>query len=697
MPNALATSASPYLKQHADNPVAWQPWGETAFAEARRRDVPVLVSIGYSTCHWCHVMAHESFEDADTAALMNAHFVCIKVDREEHPEVDAIYMDAVQALTGHGGWPLNAFTDADGRPFHALTYLPRPAWRKLLDHLAALWRDDRARIAAAAQQITAHLQDEAVAPGALPADLWSGLERNLARAWDGAAPGWSYGEAKAPKFPSSQVLPLLLDSGRAPALRQAELVLEAMQDAGIHERVGGGFHRYSVDRHWRLPHFEKMLYDNAQLIAAYARAALVLGRPDFMRTAVNAGDYLLRDLRVVEGGAFLGYASAEDADDPDGEGSFYAWPPAELAAALGAEAGAALAAAWDITPGARPASAHGHVEPIVSHIPHPRGTALARLAPDGDVQALRAAWEPHLPLLRARRAARPRPGRDDKVLTDQNGLALEAFAALGRFSGEARFTAACAELAALLMARHHADGLIRLPGAAGQPARPAYITDYGALVTGLCAAFDLLGDPRAGRRGRARRRRGLGAPARRRWRLLHHARGSHRPGPPRPRADRQRLAVRAEQPGAGLRAPRRADRPGPLARARRGRVLGQRRDRRAGPLGLRDAAARRRAGAARAAHRGGRRRRRRCAHRPAARRLPALHAAGPGDRAGGHLPRARPGPASRTGATSTSRRCCCASAPPACCRRATARPSRCACRRPAGGWWRRVRVLRKQP
>ncbi len=499
MPNALATSASPYLKQHADNPVAWQPWGESAFAEARRRDVPVLVSIGYSTCHWCHVMAHESFEDAQTAALMNAHFVCIKVDREEHPEVDAIYMDAVQALTGHGGWPLNAFTDADGRPFHALTYLPRPAWRKLLDHLAALWAGDRARIAKAAEQITAHLQDAGVAPGALPADLWSGLEQGLARAWDGAAPGWAYGEAKAPKFPSSQVLPLLLDSGRAPVLRQAELVLEAMQDAGLHERVGGGFHRYSVDRHWRLPHFEKMLYDNAQLIVAYARAGAALGRPDFTRTAVNAGDYLLRDLRVVEDGVFRGYASAEDADDPDGEGSFYAWPPAELAAALGAATGAALAAAWDITPGTRPTSAHGHLEPIVSHIPHPRGTALARLAPDGDVQALRASWEVHLPVLRARRAARPRPGRDDKVLTDQNALALEAFAALGRHCGdergEARFTAACSELAAVLMARHHADGLIRLPGAAGQPARPAYITDYGALVTGLCAAFDLLGEP----------------------------------------------------------------------------------------------------------------------------------------------------------------------------------------------------------
>jgi uncharacterized protein YyaL (SSP411 family) len=267
-----------------------------------------------------------------------------------------------------------------------------------------------------------------------------------------------------------------------------------MQDAGIHDRVGGGFHRYSVDRQWRLPHFEKMLYDNAQLIGAYAGAGVQLGRADFSRTAVNAGDYLLRDLRVLHEGRFLGYAAAEDADDPGGEGSFYAWSPAQLAATLGAETATRLAAQWDLSPGEPERGPHGHVDPVVSHIPHPRGADLKALAVGGDVQALRTSWEPHLPPLRAARATRPRPGRDDKVLTDQNALALEAFAALGRFTGEARFVDACRELAGVLVARHEADGLKRLvyPGHAG---RPAFITDYGSLVAGLLAAFDLLGEP----------------------------------------------------------------------------------------------------------------------------------------------------------------------------------------------------------
>jgi uncharacterized protein YyaL (SSP411 family) len=266
-------------------------------------------------------------------------------------------------------------------------------------------------------------------------------------------------------------------------------VLEAMQDAGIHDRVGGGFHRYSVDRKWRLPHFEKMLYDNAQLIVAYARAGVQLGRPDFLRTAVNAGDYLLRDLRVTTDGKFQGYAAAEDADDPGGEGSFYAWSPSQLTATVGEAAGKALMIQWDIMAGHAEHGPSGHAEPVVTHIPHPRGARLDTMAPDGDVQALRASWEPHLPVLRAARANRPRPGRDDKVLTDQNGLALEAFAVLGRLTGEERFITACRELAAIVIARHGVDGLKRTERLS------AFITDYGSSLTGLTAAFDLLGDP----------------------------------------------------------------------------------------------------------------------------------------------------------------------------------------------------------
>ncbi len=491
MPNLLSTSSSPYLRQHADNPVAWRPWGEEAFAEARRRDVPVLVSIGYSTCHWCHVMAHESFEDHATAELMNDMLVCVKVDREEHPEVDAIYMDAVQALTGHGGWPLNALTDHSGRPFYACTYLPTAAWQRLLRHLDELWRSDRAKVASAAAEITAHLTAAEPQGGALTAAVWERLAAVVGQTFDVENPGYAWNQERAPKFPPSQLLALQLASLRPDWSARAALVLEAMQDAGLHDRVGGGFHRYSVDRRWRLPHFEKMLYDNAQLIADYALAGRQLDRPDFMQSAVNAGDYLLRDLRVTAEGRFLGYAAAEDADDPDGEGSFYAWSPEQLRAALGDERAQQLIAAWDIRPGRRQAGHGGHSEPAVVHIPHPRGAQRgsdhASAAPG--LQAERAQWESVLPTLRAVRSTRPRPGRDDKVLTDQNALALEAFAVLGRLSGEERFVAACRELSVVLLARHAPAGLLRLPQ------RPAYITDYGSLVAGLAAAFDLLGDP----------------------------------------------------------------------------------------------------------------------------------------------------------------------------------------------------------
>ena len=470
MTNALANSTSPYLRQHAENPVAWQPWGEAAFAEARRRDVPLLVSIGYSTCHWCHVMAHESFEDAASAALLNARFVCIKVDREEHPEVDHIYMDAVQALTGHGGWPLNAFIDHQGRPFYACTYLPRPQWNQLGEHLSGLWHNDRDRIMGAATEITAHLQDDVSQPGDLPADLEARLAQQLGRAWDERNPGFGWNPQKAPKFPPNQFVNLAVGHPDAALREMGEAILEAMQDSGLHDRVGGGFHRYSVDAHWRLPHFEKMLYDNAQLIPAYIRH----GRSDFRQTAINAGDYLLRDLRIGDG-----YAAAEDADDPAGEGSFYAWSPQQLIDALGAADGETLARAWNVSPGERHVTSHGP-EPVVSHIPHPRGAG-----PVGD----RSAWEVDLPRLRSIRDARPRPSRDDKLLTDQNGLALEAFAWLGRLTGEPRFHAATRDLAAFIANRHTAAGLLRTSE------RPAYITDYGAAVCGLCAAFDLLGDP----------------------------------------------------------------------------------------------------------------------------------------------------------------------------------------------------------
>jgi len=490
MANALARSSSPYLRQHADNPVDWVEWGPEAFAQARRRDVPVLVSIGYATCHWCHVMAHESFEDAETAALMNSLFVNIKVDREELPEVDEIYMDAVQAIHGHGGWPLNAFVDPDGRPFYAGTYFPRDRWREVCTYLAGIWRTDRERLHQHAAELAQHLTSfSAARPASVPRDVAARVVAEVQRSYDADYPGFG----GAPKFPPSQWLVYAMSCGDAALRVKAEAILEAMQDSGLHDRVGGGFHRYATDRQWRVPHFEKMLYDQAQLAVAYALGHARTGRPDFSRTALAIGDYLLRDLRVSSPeGELLGYASAEDADDPGGEGSFYAWSPEALAQVLG-PAAARVQAAWDLAPGAPHVGPSGHMEPVTRHIPHPRAhdlEALARTQGYADAQGLRASWEEHLAPLRHARATRPRPIRDDKVLTDLNGLALSAFATLSRVLGSGRARDAAEELAGVLARRLTSAGLERLPG------RPAFITDYGHLALGLLDAHRALGKPK---------------------------------------------------------------------------------------------------------------------------------------------------------------------------------------------------------
>jgi uncharacterized protein YyaL (SSP411 family) len=392
----------------------------------------------------------------------------------------------------------------------------------------------------ASEQLATYLADEAATVGELPDDLWERFDRQLERSYQRDHPGYGAGRMQ---FPPSQILALLVGGGRPGWLTQAEAVLEAMQDAGIHDRVGGGFHRYSTQPDWRLPHFEKMLYDNAQLMGVYARAGVALARADFLRTAMATGDYLLRDLRVVHDGVFQGYACAEDADDAGGEGAFYAWSPQALVEILGQEDGTRLAAEWALYPGEPEPGAPGHPGPVLGHIPHPRGADLPAGEPG---QQRRAAWEIYFQKLREMRNQRPRPGRDDKVLTDQNALALEGYALLGRYTGEARFIAATRELAGVLIARQQSDGLNREiafdverpcdttsgpftkrvnphnvrsssdltsnvePRTSNAPSRlkrlvytkgsinvasPAYITDYGAMVAGLMAAFDLLGDP----------------------------------------------------------------------------------------------------------------------------------------------------------------------------------------------------------
>src|SRR3954471_15692923 len=339
--NRLAQESSPYLLQHAHNPVDWFPWGDDAFQKAKQEDKPILVSIGYAACHWCHVMERESFEDPDVAALMNEHFVPIKVDREERPDVDALYMDAVQAMTGHGGWPLNAFLTPDGVPFYAGTYYPPeprhglPSWRNVLDAIANAWETQREEIVDSSRGIVTRLQATAAleAPDAelAPATL-DGAVTTLKRSYDSEYGGWG----GAPKFPSASTIEFLLRRGE----RQMALhTLRRMAGGGIYDQIGGGFARYSVDARWIVPHFEKMLYDNALLVRAYLHAFQVSGESLFERVCRETLDWTLRELRQEEGG----FADALDADSEGEEGRFYAWTPEQVRAALPADlAGAAL-------------------------------------------------------------------------------------------------------------------------------------------------------------------------------------------------------------------------------------------------------------------------------------------------------------------------------------------------------------------
>lgn len=520
MSNRLSRSLSPYLRQHADNPVDWWEWSPEAFAEARRRNVPVLVSIGYATCHWCHVMAHESFEDPQTAALMNAAFVNIKVDREERPDVDSVYMDAVQAIHGRGGWPLHAFVDHEGRPFFAGMYFPRERWQAIVGHLGAAWHGDRAQVDQSARELTAHLRSLGERPKgeADLAELLTRFEAELTRRLDPLHPGLG----GAPKFPPSQVMAFQLHRHPEADVDSVH-ILEAMQDSGLHDRVGGGFHRYATDRIWRVPHFEKMLYDQAQLLECFTLAAARTGRQDFWDTANDIADYLTRDLAVRDAqGRFLGFASAEDADDPavpagpvgsvgpvsstgpvspiaaaghdrqsGREGGFYAWPPDQVRLALDvSESTERLVHDWDLHPGTPHLGPSGHPESVASHIPHPRAHDLEALARDRGMNAvdLRVSWRAHIPALRAFRDQRPRPLRDDKVLTDLNGLTLAGLATLARF--EPRHRETLHRLANAMTGRITTHRVERLDG------RDGYITDYGHLALGLVETFEVLGLPR---------------------------------------------------------------------------------------------------------------------------------------------------------------------------------------------------------
>ncbi len=477
--NRLARETSPYLLQHAHNPVDWYPWGEEAFARARAEDKPILLSVGYSACHWCHVMERESFENPDIAAVMNAGFVSIKVDREERPDVDHIYMQAVQSLTGHGGWPMTVFLTPDGTPFYGGTYFPpedrhgMPGFPRLLAALADAWRSRRAEVVQSGREITESLSqtDRLRRATTLLGDevlfsAFSGISSQFDEEWGGLG--------GAPKFPQPMIWEFVLRfvkrTGNPYAQRMVHTTLTRMARGGMYDQLGGGFARYSVDAHWMIPHFEKMLYDNAQLASLYLHAWLALGDPECRRVCEETLDYVLRDMTDPAGGFY----SAEDADSEGHEGKFYVWTEDEIRSVLGADADRALAY-WGVDRG-----------------PNFEGKSNLFLAGEPDPESI-------VPLRRRlleARAKRVRPGRDDKVLAAWNGLACRALAEAGRALGRADYVAAAVRNAEFLLTAMRRDGRLSRSWKNGEARLKGYLEDYAMVAAALIDVYEATFDRR---------------------------------------------------------------------------------------------------------------------------------------------------------------------------------------------------------
>jgi hypothetical protein len=448
--NRLADETSPYLLQHADNPVDWYPWGEEAFARARAEDKPILLSVGYAACHWCHVMEHESFEDEATARLMNERFVNVKVDREERPDVDSLYMEAVVALTGHGGWPMTVFLTPEGEPFFGGTYYPPeprhglPSFRQVLVAIAEAYREQRGDVGRQARALVEALEASArTRPSADPltSTILAEARRGLETGFDPRHGGWG----RAPKFPPASTLEFLLRAhartGDESVLAMVETTLDGMAAGGMYDLVGGGFHRYSVDAEWLVPHFEKMLYDNALLAPAYLHAWVVTGRERYREVVEETLDYVLRELRLPEGAL----ASSQDADTEGIEGLTFTWAPGE-----------------------------GAPEELL--LPFEHGRSVIRGELDADTRA-------RLFELRERR---PKPARDDKAIASWNGLALAALAEAGRRLDRADFIDAARALAAFLLGPlSDADGRLLRSRRGGRTSGTGYLDDYANVAHGL--------------------------------------------------------------------------------------------------------------------------------------------------------------------------------------------------------------------
>ncbi|MFI9816229.1 thioredoxin domain-containing protein [Saccharothrix variisporea] len=473
MTNRLASSTSPYLLQHAENPVDWHEWSPEAFAEARERDVPVLLSVGYAACHWCHVMAHESFEDQATAEYMNAHFVNVKVDREERPDVDAVYMAVTQALSGHGGWPMTVFLTPDGEPFYAGTYYPpvpgrgMPSFRQVLEAIDHAWREQGAEVRESAANIVSQLAFKPLPQSTVDAEVLSGAVVSLLGHFDRAHGGFG----GAPKFPPSMVLEFLLRhherTGSVEALSMARATCDAMAAGGLYDQLAGGFARYSVDAAWVVPHFEKMLYDNALLLRVYTHLSRRDPSPRYARVVRETAEFLLRTLATPEGG----FAASLDADTDGVEGLTYVWTPAQLAEVLGPVEGARAAVLYGVTE-----------EGTFEH-----GTSTLRMLGEPVPEITEA--------LLAAREQRPQPGRDDKVVTAWNGLAITALAEAGSVFGEPRWVEAAVRAASLLLDLHVVDGRLLRTSRAGVAGTAAgVLEDYGCFAEGLLALHQATGD-----------------------------------------------------------------------------------------------------------------------------------------------------------------------------------------------------------
>ena len=493
--NRLANETSPYLLQHAHNPVDWYPWGEEAFQKARDEDKPIFLSVGYSSCHWCHVMERESFENEEIAAMLNEHYVSIKVDREERPDVDEIYMSAVQRMTGSGGWPMSVFLTPELKPFYGGTYFPpedaygRPGFKTLLVRLAEMWTRERDKINVSADGLTNDLKGilTGLAEGAkaLTTGILSDAVADLGATFDAKDGGFG----GAPKFPPSSSIALFLReyqrTGEERTLRMATLTLDKMAQGGMYDHLGGGFARYSTDTQWLVPHFEKMLYDNAQLAQVYLEAYQVTKNPLYRRVVEETFEYILRDMRDERGGFF----SAEDADSEGEEGKFYVWTRDEIAEHLGEEDGKIFAAYYNVQErGNFQSREEYHENQNILHTPRSEEAVATGLKMT--VEALREKMAQLKRTMLEVRSRRVRPGLDDKVLTSWNALMISAFAQGYRILGDERYRDAAVEASTFIVTDMKRDGKLLRTHRKGESRLPAYLDDYAYMIVAFTEVYE---------------------------------------------------------------------------------------------------------------------------------------------------------------------------------------------------------------